>query len=399
VKLERPPLFRSFLQGGFESSCHRRGLDGRRLDMIAACRHDVLAREDYVMLRQCGLETARDALRWHLIERQPGRYDWSSFLPMLRAAREAGIQVIWDLCHYGVPDWLDIWSDQFVPRFAAFAAAAAALVREEGDGAPPVYSVINEISYWAWFGGERDEAYPFGLSRGPELKRRLVRAAIAATDAIRVIDPRARFMQPEPAINVVHHPAMPELEEQARLFHDSQFEVFDMLRGRLDPELGGREDLLDIVGVNFYWNNQWMIDGRPPGADENTLAFGQCGYLPFGRLLVDIYRRYRRPLLVAETGAEGQSGPAWISHIAGEVRSAVRAGVPVLGICLYPVMDYPGWTNERHCFAGLIEATADWRRHAIRPEMAERLEEEAEACRTNRRGGCAPQSGRTLGSA
>ena len=38
-----------------------------------------------------------------------GRYDWSSFLPMLRAARETGTQVLWDLLHYGWPDDLDIW--------------------------------------------------------------------------------------------------------------------------------------------------------------------------------------------------------------------------------------------------------------------------------------------------
>src|SRR3712207_8963919 len=37
-------------------------------------------------------------------ETAPGRYDWSSFLPMLRAARDRGIQVIWDLCHYGWPE-------------------------------------------------------------------------------------------------------------------------------------------------------------------------------------------------------------------------------------------------------------------------------------------------------
>jgi hypothetical protein len=33
-------------------------------------------------------------VRWHLIEPgAPGRYDWSSLLPMLRAAEAAGTQV------------------------------------------------------------------------------------------------------------------------------------------------------------------------------------------------------------------------------------------------------------------------------------------------------------------
>ena len=91
-------------------------------------------------------------LRWHLIERQAGIYDWSSFLPMLAASAVTGTQVIWDLCHWGVPSWLDIFSDEFVTRFAAFAGAAALLIRER-SGAVPFYCGVNEISFWAWVGG------------------------------------------------------------------------------------------------------------------------------------------------------------------------------------------------------------------------------------------------------
>jgi len=381
MRIETVPLFQSFLQGGFESSALR-WHDGRRLDVIAACRHDSFAFEDYSLLRRCGLKTVRDSLRWHLIESEPGRHDWSSFLPMLRAAREAEVQVIWDLCHYGVPDWLDIWSGDFVPRFAAFAAAAAILVRREaGDCGPaPIYTVMNEISFWASIGGDRGAIYPKGQSQGDELKRRLVRATIAATDAIRGVDPRARFVQPEPAIHVVPHPTQPDQSEAAEKRRLSQFEAFDMLTGRIQPELGGREDLLDIVGTNFYWNNQWTMTHQPFDVGE-TLGFCHPAYRPFSAILTELHERYRRPILVAETSAEALNGPAWISHVAGEVRSAMKTGVPVVGICLYPVMDYPGWTDDRHCPCGLIEVSEGWTRRSIRPEMAERLEEEAEWCR------------------
>ena len=137
--------------GGFEGSSHRRG-DGRQLDLVAATRHDEQAAADYRMLAACGVATVRDALRWHLIERRPGRYDWSSFLPMLAAAHRDGVQVIWDLCHYGLPHDIDIWSPAFPERFGAFAGAAARLVQEAGDGVP-FYCPVNEISYWAWAGG------------------------------------------------------------------------------------------------------------------------------------------------------------------------------------------------------------------------------------------------------
>ena len=128
-------LFESFFLGGFECSTHRTRT-GRRLDLIAATRHDEFAAQDYARLRGVGILAARDGIRWHLIEELPSRYDFSSALPTLRAARDAGVQVVWDICHYGWPDGLDIFSADFVRRYARFARAFALTLRDETD-APP----------------------------------------------------------------------------------------------------------------------------------------------------------------------------------------------------------------------------------------------------------------------
>lgn len=92
-------LFHSFVLGGFECSTHRLK-NGKRLDLLRATRHDELASNDYRALQQHGIWSARDGLRWHLIERSPGQYDFASSVRMLRAARDTGMQVIWDLWHY-----------------------------------------------------------------------------------------------------------------------------------------------------------------------------------------------------------------------------------------------------------------------------------------------------------
>src|SRR3954470_12100114 len=93
-------IFTSFFIGGFECSTHIRR-DGVRLDLLKATQHDLYAESDFRTLAQHGIRTMRDGLRWHLIERRPGQYDWSSFLPLLRAARKTNTQVIWDICHWG----------------------------------------------------------------------------------------------------------------------------------------------------------------------------------------------------------------------------------------------------------------------------------------------------------
>jgi hypothetical protein len=63
---------------------------------------------------------------------------------------------------------------------------------------------------------------------------------------------------------------------------------------------------------------------------------------------------YRRPLFVAETGIEGDLRASWLRIIGHEVVRARKVGIPVDGICLYPIVDYPGWNDDRHCHTGLF---------------------------------------------
>jgi beta-glucosidase/6-phospho-beta-glucosidase/beta-galactosidase len=366
----------SFFMGGFECATHRRR-DGLQIDVLSATNHSLQAAEDYTLLTESGIRTVRDGLRWHLVEAgAPGVYDWSSFLPMLHAARDTGTQVIWDLCHWGIPAGLDIFSPNFVSRFAAFAAAAAGIVLATSPSAVPVYCPINEISFWAWVGGDVAAFAPHQQGRGPELKRQLIRASLAAIQAVRAVDPRALFIQAEPIIDIVpiwtDIPEHPQIVEHVRNHNASQFEAWDMLLGTREPELGGRPDNLDLIGVNYYWNNQWVHGGdrKPPGHPDHK---------PLHRMLVELYERYRRPIVITETGAESTAAVGWLAYISGEVRQAQREGADIAGICLYPVMDYPGWDDDRHCHCGLIEIDDEWKQRTLRRDLAAELEGQSAA--------------------
>ena len=359
----------SFFLGGFECSAQRQPT-GRRLDLLASTGHDRLVEGDFRQLQRHGISAARDGLRWHLIETSPGEYDWSSALPMLRAARRHGVRVVWDLCHYGWPDGLDIWSAAFVERLARYAAAAARVVAEESES-PPIFCVINEISFWAWAGGEVGRFAPTAQGRGGELKRQLVRAAIAATAAVRAAVPNARFIHAEPAINVVSGPTDPESLAMAEMHCQSQYEALDMMCGLQEPELGGRADLLDIVGVNFYPDNQWYAGG-------SIIPLGHHAYRPLREMLAEAHARYGRPLLIAETGAEGTAKASWLHYVCGEVRAAQRADVPIEGICLYPILDYPGWENDRTCSVGLFSMPERDGRRTSDLDLADELDRQRE---------------------
>lgn len=337
-------MFQSFFMGGFECSTHR-VQSGKRLDVTAATGHDKFAAADYQRLQEQGIYTVREGLRWHLIEQTPGKYDFSSSLPIIRAARDMKMQVIWDLFHYGWPDDIDIFSPEFVSRFASMVRAFMEVLTEETDQTPFV-TPVNEISFIAWAGGDVAYINPFAKGRGDELKIQLIKAAIAAIESVWEVNPRTRIVQIDPTINIIADPDKPEDRDAAEGYRLSQYQAWDMLAGRFRPELGGKEKYLDIIGVNYYDRNQWIHN-------EDPMKYTDPLYRPFRELLQEVFERYRRPLFVAETGTEDDFRPVWFNYVCTEVMAAMKAGVPIEGICLYPIVNHPGWDDDRHCYNGL----------------------------------------------
>ena len=362
----RKSIFQSYLMGGFECSTHR-NYTGKRLDVIAATRHAEFAEADYKRLLSVGMRTARDGIRWHLIEREPFRYDFSSAANQVRAARKTGIQIIWDLFHYGYPDDLDIFGDDFPIRFAGFAEAFVRFLLSEDDRAPFICP-INEISFFSWAAGHVAWFHPFARDRGDDLKRQLVWASIAAIERIRALSPAARFVQAEPAIHITSTSNAPHEKATAEEWRLAQFQAFDMLAGRREPELGGSEKHLDIIGLNYYFDNQWRHQS------SRRVYRGHKSYRPFNLILGEYAERYQRPILIAETGIENEARPGWFRYISEQVRIAEANGAQIHGICLYPIVNHPGWDDDRHCLNGLWDYADETGTREIYAPLAEEIE-------------------------
>jgi Beta-galactosidase len=354
---ENRSSFDSFFMAGFECSTHV-GLRGYRHDVLRDTRHDTLVLEDYKLLRSIGIRTVREGLRWHLVEPQPGRYDFSSVIPMMQAAQLTGTQVIWDIMHFGIPDDLDVYSSAFVHRLEGLAKAFAVVLNDFTRD--PWFTPVNEISFLSFAGGDAGFFAPFQRGSGHELKRQLARASIAATHACLEVNPKSRFMQPEPVIHIASSSSRPWEAEHAAGHRGAQFQAWDMLAGRFEPELGGEERLLDVLGLNFYPNNQWEHGG-------SHFRLGDPRWMPFSAILHEISARYEREMIVSETGAEGGHRAPWLEYVSSEVEQAILGGVPVHGICLYPILDHPGWDDDRHVQCGLYGFR---RRGERRPDAA-----------------------------
>ena len=341
-------LCRSFWCGGFECADHA-NVHGQPLDMVDITGHAAQVEEDFARCAAHGLLTVRESVGWRLAEPQAGRFDFSRLRRFAAAADRHGIQVLWTLMHYGTPPGLHIMAAEFVERFRDFAAAAARELRR-ANGTPSVYTPVNEISFLASAVAHMPIIH--GQSgRGPQgealdgyaVKHRLVEAALAAIDAIAEEDRGARFLHVEPVIHVAAPAGRPDLHDAALTFSGYQWQAWDMLLGRMAPELGGSSRAVHLIGINHYHDTQWEF-----GGPALSWIARDARRRSFSSLLQEAWERYRLPLFIAETSHVGYHRAPWLDEIATETCRAIAAGVPVQGLCLYPLVDRPDWNNLDH---------------------------------------------------
>jgi beta-glucosidase/6-phospho-beta-glucosidase/beta-galactosidase len=367
----RAGIFPTFFLSGFECSTFVWKDQGRR-DLTAETQHYQHVDEDYAFLRSIGVAVAREGVPWPMVDKG-GVYDFSGLEPVIAALNRNQILPIWDLCHYGYPDDLDPFDPAFTARFSAYAQAVAEYVTPRVRG-PHFFTPINEITFFAFMGGEWGWTAPFGAtdSQRRDLRLALCRADIAAVKAIRRVDPEARMVHIDPLILVVPPRDRPDLADEAEheTFEDT-FYAWDVIAGRRHPELGGSLEVLDIVGVNCYSFGQMEYREQGPHA---SLEPHDERIRPLGDLLAYAWERYRRPMIVGETSGLGEGRSEWLCDIIEESLAAVLKGIDLHGVCLFPAVDMPNWHTGEWLHNGicdLVEANGRLQRVPFPPYVEE----------------------------
>ncbi|GAA4448511.1 family 1 glycosylhydrolase [Nibrella saemangeumensis] len=317
---------------------------GNRVDFLTLTGHLDQIDQDYADLHRFNIRTVREGIRWSQVEKRAYQYDWSVVSDMIDSGRAAGIQQVWDLCHFGYPDDLTPLHPMFARRFAALCRAFVAFYRSKDPDGTLIVTPINEVSFMSWLGGDVRGTSPYCVRQGWEVKYGLMRAYIEGVAALREADPGIRILSTEPLVSVVpslNANAMQIAEAVAQ--HESQYQAMDMLAGRICPELGGRPEYLDMPGFNYYYDNQWEVGSHA------TLPWANLPpdprWRPLRDLLLEAYNRYKRPLVISETSHPGIDRPHWVRFVAEECQAAIRQGIPLWGICLYPIIDRPDWDH------------------------------------------------------
>ena len=346
-------IFPTFFMAGFECSTFV-WKDRQRKDYVTATGHDVHLKADLAAAMDLGIGVVREAIRWPTVDLGGGRYDWSSVREVQDCATACKITPIWDMCHYGLPDGCDPFTDDCRKRFVDYCRAAADIITSSAEG-PYFFTPINEITFFSAAASDLEWMYPFAKGREKELKGALARMAIEGVKAIREVEPKARMVHVDPIVHAVPPPDRPDLADEARDEEQHRaMESWDMLAGRVAPELGGSPEILDIVGVNIYHYSQVQL-----GQDKKREILGPRDprRKPLSEMLKMAWERYRRPVIIGETSGFQDNRAEWLRMTMEECFRALNAGVELHGACLYPFADVPDWWSQKWAKIGVYDVT------------------------------------------
>ena len=335
--------FHSFWMAGYECTDQQNAF-GNRVDFLNTTKHLQRLDKDYEDLSIFNIKTVREGIRWSFVEQQPYKYDWSTVAVMIESGKRNNIQQVWDICHFGFPGDLTPLHPMFSRRFAALCRSFVQFYRSVNPTETLIVTPINEVSFISWLGGDVRGTSPYCNRQGWEVKYGLMKAYIEGIEAMKEEDASVRIMTTEPLVNMVPPlNAMPKDRAFAKMVHENQFQSVDILCGRMCPELRGKPEYLDILGFNYYYNNQWVAGTHIflPWLNEVS----DPRWLPLHRLLTQVYKRYGRPIVLSETSHPQEDRPKWIHFITHQCIAALQKGIPLWGVCWYPIIDRPDWDH------------------------------------------------------
>jgi len=328
--------FKTFFMGGFECADHV-NRSGERINLLEETQHDIRVEEDYRLLSEIGIKTVREGICWSSVEKIAGQFDFSEVLYRMHAAESHGMQQIWDLIHFGYPDGIYPTHPKFCERFVKLCQAFAKFYSANSKQ-PLLVVPVNEISFLSWHSGEVRGTVPFAINSGWDIKYHLCKAAILGINALKAADPNCRIVLVEPIVEI--HQFEGETEQELYERNQYQFQAMDIISGRICPELGGEESMLDLLGFNYYWNCQWQGSGETlPWPEIETRR------KPLSKMLENAYARYGKPIFLSETGHFGSGRISWLEEVTAECIQAMKNGVEFYGICIYPVTDRADWDD------------------------------------------------------
>jgi len=266
--------------GAFESTY----MPAHDRDVTETTGHDTRWCTDLDLLRRAGVRRLRYPIRWHRVEDDEGRFDWSATDDVLGHMRDTGLSPIVDLVHHtSYPGWL---SGGFAdPRFGSAYLRYAEAVATRYPWVEE-YTLFNEPFSTLFLAGHVAVWPPYDsdVAGFVGLIGNVLPAVAQASRAYGDLLPGARHVWTDTCER--HTGSTAGGWAYAAMANDRRFFVLDRFLGR-KPSLGDRfvrlvveaggEALLDmdpgrvdVLGLDYYAHCQWDFHDAEGGGRVPT---------------------------------------------------------------------------------------------------------------------------------
>ena len=344
-----PFLFASGVENSYPALA-----SGVRIDEMEKCGHYGWWEEDFGLARELRLDALRYGPAYYRTHLGPGRFDWDSADAPMERLRTLGIEVIADLCHFGVPSWLGSFQERAFP--VVFAEYARRFARRY----PWVryFTPVNEIFICASFSALRGWWNECESSNATFVRalRNLCMAHELAVEAILSERPDAIIVQAE-SIEHFRGTSSGDAQAEADRWNMLKWLALDLTLGReLTPQasafLGTHgmspEELCLFrnrravgqrwLGLDYYPSCEHVIDRSGRQAECHDA-------LGLERLATWYHARYGIPLFHCETNRPSPHAVAWLEKQWREVLGLLAAGIRVCGFTWYSLTDQVDWQH------------------------------------------------------
>ena len=338
-----------------------------RIDEMEACGHYEYWWKDFDLLKELDICFLRYGPPIHKTWLGEGQYDWRFADKTFGDLYRRNVCPIVDLCHFGVPDWLENFQNpEFPEKFAVYA-------RDFARRYPWVqlYTPVNEMfvcavfsAAYGWWNEQLsgDRAFVTAL-------KHIVRANVRAMEEILKVRPDALFIQSESS--EYFHAESPAAIPPAEMMNSRRFLSLDLNYGkRVDSSM--YEYLMDngmtreeyawfmsksmrhycVMGNDYYVTNEHRVQ-----ANGDTGPSGEVfGYDEITR---QYYHRYKLPVMHTETniqqGPNGDEGVYWLWKEWANVLRLRNDGIPIVGFTWYSLTDQIDWNSALRVKAGHVD--------------------------------------------
>ncbi len=353
--LERLP-FTEFVWGaGIECSF----IPHLNVDQFQWTQHDRFWKEDFKRAADdLHIKYLRYAFPWHVLESEPGKFDFSYSDQRLEEMEKLGIEPLLDVMHFGTPTWLSqsVGDPEFPEALERFTQALV----ERYRGKVRTWCPMNEPLVQALFSGDFGFWPPHARKwRGymPVLSR-VIQGVSRSIRAIRRAMPEATVLLCDAAEHFKTRE--PSLEAEVALRNERRFLAMDLLLGRVNHQHPlyswltsygfGEQDLdwlnrhpqgPDVLGLDYYPHSDWQLEASASGPRQRRADTP----LGFAGVANQYYQRYGIPLMLTETSIEGavMNREMWLDQMLNWVSQLRGEGVPMLGFFWWPLIDQVDW--------------------------------------------------------